>query len=212
MDLGDDLRLLGHRKPRRLVLALAIINANADCLVAALYAVDKPVFILPLEVVHQRPGSHSHLRRRSTCQLQFPGDSRVAHEILPQRARQRYSMICMRPGRTSISCRCRDSWTNLMVHNQSPPSQLPHQGKRQCQPGDYARPEFRHACSAAITAKRKKKKHRQHTRRFEEAGGYRIVTATTVSETEAMLVQLLHLESGSTWPRPESRTPTSLLA
>ena len=36
-------------------------------------------------------------------------------------------------------------------------------------------------------AKRKKKKHRQNTRRFEEAGGYRIVTATTPVETNAML-------------------------
>ena len=47
-------------------------------------------------------------------------------------------------------------------------------------------------------AKRKKKKHRQNTRRFEEAGGYRIVTATTAVRNRSDAVQLLRLESGST--------------
>ncbi|PSH67874.1 GNAT family N-acetyltransferase [Phyllobacterium brassicacearum] len=158
-------------------------NANADCLVAALYAVDKPVFILPLEVVKKGPVRVAIYAGGPHANCNFPALSRTQKFGRNELANLFDDLHKVRPDIDLV-------WLSRQLDElggaKNPLLQLPARENANVSLAITLDRNF-DTVLGRNNAKRKRKNHRQHTRRFEEAGGYRIVTATTVSETEAML-------------------------
>jgi len=159
------------------------VSANPDCLVAALFEVDKPVLILPLEIVQRGPVRIAMFAGGPHANCNFPALS-LPHQIT------------------------RDDLALLSeaLHQARPDIDLVSLARQLGELDGKANPLLQLATrknanvSLAITldgnfeivlgrnnAKRKRKKHRQNTRRFEEAGGHHIVTANSPTETRAML-------------------------
>lgn len=166
-------------------------SVNPDCLVAALYA-DGPVFLLPLEIV----------RRGAVCVAIFAGGPHAN---------------CNFPALLPTAQITPDDFAMLfeVLHRARPDIDVVSLARQLGELGGVANPTMQLPSrenpnvSLAITldrnfetvlgrsnSKRKKKKHRQNTRRFVEAGGYRIVTATSASETNAMLENYFSWKSG----------------
>ncbi|RCS21952.1 GNAT family N-acetyltransferase [Phyllobacterium salinisoli] len=160
-------------------------HANADCLVAALFNGETPVLLLPLEVV--KSGSIRLAR--------FPGGTH-ANCNFPVLARDHAGRI----GRSDIRelahaiHKARPDIDALLLARQVDvldglSNPLLHIGKSG-NPNPVLAASLSCGFDAVLdrsNAKRKRKKHRQHARRYEEAGGYRIVTASSSAEAIAML-------------------------
>lgn len=160
-------------------------NANADCLVAALHAVDKPVFIMPLEVVSRGPVRIAIFAGGPHANCNFPALSRSQKFGRNELAKLFDDLHAARPDIDLVSL---SRQLDELDGAKNPLLQLPTRENANVSLAIALDRNF-DTVLGRNNAKRKKKKHRQHTRRFEEAGGYRIVTATTVSETEAMLTK-----------------------
>ncbi|ATU92058.1 GNAT family N-acetyltransferase [Phyllobacterium zundukense] len=157
-------------------------SANADCLAAILCAADKPVFILPLEIVQKGPvrvaifagGPHANCNFPALSRTQIRGSdlAKLFEEL--HKARPDIDLVSLVRQLGEL-----DGAANPLL-------QLPSRENANVSLAITLDRKF-DTVLGRNNAKRKRKKHRQNTRRFEQAGGHRTVTATTASETEAML-------------------------
>lgn len=155
-------------------------TVNPDCLVLALYIDDSPALLLPLEVVQQQQQKIARFIGGSHANCNFPV---VFVQQAPQIAQEHIEALvqCLKLARPDIALlsltRQMENW--LGFHN--PLLQLKHQ--RNPNPVLAASlPDHFDAILERSNAARKRKKHRQHARRYDEAGAWRIYTAETEAE------------------------------
>lgn len=160
-------------------------HANADCFVAALYDGETPVLMLPLEVV----------KSGSVRLARFPGGTHANGNfpILSRAAAGTISADDIRSLTRTIHAARPDIDALLLARQlgslnglENPLLHLSHAPN----PNPVLSASLGCGFDAVLdrgNAKRKRKKHRQHTRRYEEAGGYRIVTAASPDEARALL-------------------------
>ncbi|GGB12703.1 acetyltransferase [Brucella endophytica] len=160
-------------------------HANQDCFIAALHDGETPVLMLPLEVV----------KSGAVRLARFPGGTH-ANGNFPVLKRDAAKLI----GADDIRSLLR------AISEARPDIDMLLLSRQLGSLGETVNPllSLRHArnpnpvLSASLgcgfdgvlergNPKRKRKKHRQHTRRYEEAGGYRIIAAATADEARALL-------------------------
>lgn len=158
-------------------------NVNADCLVLALLINDRPALLLPLEVVRKNHVNIARFIGGTHANCNFP----VLFTSHTQQLTKKHLdalITCLKTARPDIALisltRQIENW--LGFHN--PLLNLKHQ--RNPNPALIASlPESFDTILTRSNAARKRKKHRQHARRYDEAGGWRIYTAATTAENSA---------------------------
>lgn len=158
-------------------------SVNPDCLVAALLVGDEPVLLLPLEIVQRGlvrmalfvggPHANCNFPLLSLAHQVARDDLAVLSEALHQ-ARPDIDLISL-----TRQLRALDGVANPLL-------QLASRENANVSLAITLDRNFE-VVLGRNNAKRKKKKHRQNTRRFKEAGGYRIVAGNSPSETRTML-------------------------
>lgn len=156
---------------------------NADCLVAAIHEADKPIFLLPLEVVKRGPVRIAAFPGGPHANCNFPALAADAQTTAADLTTLFQTLHKVRPDIDVVSL---VRQLGELDGKANPLMQLQSRENANISLGITLDRDFE-TVVGRHNAKRKKKKHRQNTRRFEEAGGYRIVTATTPVETNAML-------------------------
>ncbi|RCW85403.1 GNAT family N-acetyltransferase [Phyllobacterium bourgognense] len=156
---------------------------NADCLVAALFEAERPVFLLPLEIVKRGPVRIAAFPGGPHANCNFPALAADAQITAADLTTLFQTLHKVRPDIDVVSL---VRQLGELDGKANPLMQLQSRENANISLGITLDRDFE-TVVGRHNAKRKKKKHRQNTRRFEEAGGYRIVTATTPVETTAML-------------------------
>jgi CelD/BcsL family acetyltransferase involved in cellulose biosynthesis len=157
-------------------------SVNADCLVAVLCAAE-PVFILPLEIVQKGPVRIAIFAGGPHANCNFPAISGT-HEIGRNDLTKLFDAL--RQARPDIDLVSLARQLGELDGMANPLTQLPSRENANVSLAITLDRNFE-TVLGRNNSKRKKKKHRQNMRRFEDAGGYRIVTAVTASQAEAML-------------------------
>jgi len=160
-------------------------HANADCFVAALYRAETPVLLLPLEVVKSGPVRLARFPGGTHANCNFPVLARGAANGI-SRSDLRALAGAIHAARPDIDALLLARQLGSLDGVENP---LLHLDKT-LNPNPVLSASLSCGFDAVLdrsNAKRKRKKHRQHARRYEEAGGYRIVTASTADEASAML-------------------------
>ncbi|WP_420960088.1 GNAT family N-acetyltransferase [Brucella sp. IR073] len=168
-------------------------HANQDCFIAALHDGDTPVLMLPLEVVTSRSvrlarfpgGSHANgnfpILRRGVAKLIGKDDIRSL-------------LRTIRAARPDIDVLLLSRQLGSLAQTGNPLLCLRHARN----PNPVLSASLGCGFDSVLersNSKRKRKKHRQHTRRYEEAGGYRIVTAATADEARALLDRFFSIKA-----------------
>jgi CelD/BcsL family acetyltransferase involved in cellulose biosynthesis len=156
---------------------------NRDCLVAALYRDGRPVFILPMEIEKTGPLRIAVFAGGPHANCNFPAlaaDQSVTADAL------RLLFDALHDARPDIDLVSLARQMNRLGGIANPLMQLPSRVNANVSLAITLEGNF-DAVLARSNSKRKKKKHRHNGRRFEDAGGFSIVTATTPDETAAML-------------------------
>ncbi|KXF77681.1 hypothetical protein ATN84_10080 [Paramesorhizobium deserti] len=160
-------------------------HANADCFVAALYETETPVLLLPLEVVKSGSIRLARFPGGTHANCNFPALARGAASRIGQSDIRRLTRA-IHAARPDIDALLLARQVDRLHGIGNP---LLHLDKT-LNPNPVLSASLSCGFDAVLersNAKRKRKKHRQHARRYEEAGGYRIVTASTADDTIAML-------------------------
>jgi CelD/BcsL family acetyltransferase involved in cellulose biosynthesis len=158
-------------------------SANPDCLVAALCTAGEPVFLLPLEIVQRGPVRIAIFAGGPHANCNFPALSR-AHQMT--RGDLAILFDTVHQVRPDIDLVSLTRQLGELDGRANPLIQRPSRENANISLAITLERDFE-IVLGRNNAKRKKKKHRQNARRFKEAGGYRIVTASSPSETRAML-------------------------
>ncbi|HMF67612.1 MAG TPA: GNAT family N-acetyltransferase [Phyllobacterium sp.] len=156
---------------------------NADCLVAALYEAERPIFLLPLEIFKKGPVRIAAFPGGPHANCNFPA---LAADAQITAADLTALFEALHEARPDIDLVSLARQLGELDGKTNPLMQLPSRENANISLGITLDRNFE-TVVGRHNAKRKKKKHRQNTRRFDEAGGYRIVTATAPIETNAML-------------------------
>ncbi|MBB2970489.1 GNAT family N-acetyltransferase [Mesorhizobium sp. RMAD-H1] len=160
-------------------------HANADCFIAALYEAETPVLLLPLEMVKSGAIRLARFPGGTHANCNFPVLARgAAGGIGPSAVRALARAIhAARPDIDVLLLPRQvgrlDGITNPLLHLD-----------KTLNPNPVLSASLSCGFDAVLersNAKRKRKKHRQHARRYEEAGGYRILTASSADEATQML-------------------------
>ncbi|PYE87157.1 GNAT family N-acetyltransferase [Phyllobacterium leguminum] len=160
-------------------------HVNADCFIAALYDGGRPILMLPLEVVKSRLGRLARFPGGTHANGNFPILARAYADgigVDDIRALMR-AIHAARPDIDGLLLTRQLGSLNGMANPL-------HHLKTALNPNPVLSASLSSGFDAVLersNAKRKRKKHRQHTRRYEDAGGYRIVTADTSEEAQALL-------------------------
>lgn len=158
-------------------------QVNQDCLVASLYAGEKPVLLLPLEIVKKGPVCVAAFAGGPHANCNFPA-------ISPGQRFTRHDLVslfnALHEARPDIDLVSLVRQLNELDGIANPLMQFSSRENANVSLGVTLDGNFE-TVLARSNSKRKKKKHRHNMRRFEDAGGYRVVTATTPKETNAML-------------------------
>lgn len=158
-------------------------TVNSDCLVLVLYSNEKPVLLLPLEIVQQQQQKIARFIGGSHANCNFP--VLFVEQAAQIGLEQLESLIhCLKSARPDIALvsltRQLENWQGF----RNPLLQLGHQ----LNPNPVliaSLPDLFDTILERSNAARKRKKHRQHARRYDEAGSWRIYTAKTEAETIA---------------------------
>ncbi len=158
-------------------------NVNPDCLVLALFIDDSPVLLLPLEVIKQ---NHKHVARfagGSHANCNFP----VLFPAFAQHISKEHItalIACLKEARPDITLLSLTRQMQSWLGYNNPLLSLPHQ--RNPNPALIATlPDSFDSVLERSNASRKRKKHRQHARRYDETGAWRIYTAEGDAENSA---------------------------
>jgi CelD/BcsL family acetyltransferase involved in cellulose biosynthesis len=156
---------------------------NADCIVAAILEEDRPVFLLPLEIVRKGLFKVAVFPGGPHANCNFPA---ISFNAQVKAAELRAVFDALHEARPDIDLVSLARQLGDLDGKANPMMQLPSRENANVSLGITLEDSFDNILGRS-NSKRKKKKHRQNTRRFEEAGGYRIVTAITQAQTSAML-------------------------
>lgn len=162
-------------------------NVNPDCLIACLYAGETPVFILPLEINRCGPFKIAAYPGGPHANCNFPVVS-LAHPVSADDLNRLFEAL--HRIRRDIDLVALERQLPLLDGCANPLLQLPNRVNANVSLAITLDSSFQTVLERH-NAKRKKKKHRNSIGKFEEAGGYRIVTATVPGETDAMLENYL---------------------
>ncbi|SDP64074.1 GNAT family N-acetyltransferase [Phyllobacterium sp. OV277] len=162
-------------------------NVNRDCLVACLYAGETAVFILPLEINQMGPCRVAAYPGGPHANCNFPGIS-PAHQITSDDLKRLFDAL--HRVRADIDLISLERQLPTLDGYENPLLQLPSRENANISLAITLDRNFQTVLERH-NAKRKWKKYRNTVRKFEEAGGYRVVTATTSGETDAMLENYL---------------------
>lgn len=158
-------------------------QVNADCFAVGLFSGEELVILLPLEVITTGGKSLAQFPGGTHANCNFPLLNPVhASKVNQEALRQLFALIkSKRPDvemlaltRLLASCQQLDNPLLLLTHQHNPNPMLM-----------ASLPDSFDAVLARSNASRKRKKHRQHSRRYEEAGGWKIYTATTAEQCNA---------------------------
>ncbi|EJN06479.1 GNAT family N-acetyltransferase [Phyllobacterium sp. YR531] len=156
---------------------------NRDCIVAALYSGERPVFILPLEVEQTGPLRIAIFAGGPHANCNFPAVA-TGQSISPEELRLLFDTLhAKRPDVDLVSLTRQMSEMDGVAN---PLMQFPSRVNANVSLGITLEGNFE-TVLARSNSKRKKKKHRHNMRKFEDAGGFEVVTATSPEETTAML-------------------------
>lgn len=158
-------------------------NVNPDCLVLALLIDEKPALLLPLEVIRHKHQIVARYAGGSHANCNFP----VLFAPCASQINQKHLddlIACLKKARPDITLisltRQMEQWLGF----RNPLLGFKHQ--RNPNPALIASlPDNFDAVLERSNAVRKRKKHRQHGRRYDEAGSWRIYTAATEAENIA---------------------------
>lgn len=179
--LGAGFTSGASQTPRWLTLWQSLVNR--DCLVAALYRDGQPMLILPLEIQRIGPLRIAIYAGGPHANCNFPAIAErenVSAEAL-------YSLFdALHRARPDIDLVSLTRQMGELGSVANPMLQIPSKVNANVSLGITLDGNFE-TVLARSNSKRKKKKHRHNMRRFEDAGGFSIVTATTAEETNAML-------------------------
>ncbi len=156
---------------------------NPDCLVAALYVASKPVFLLPLEIIRKGSVRIASFAGGPHANCNFPALS-TGYKITTDDLAALFDAL--HRAKPDIDVVSLPRQLGELAGTGNPLVQLPSRENPNISLAITLDGPFE-AVLGRNNSKRKTKKHRHVTRRFEEAGGYRVVTATSASETRAML-------------------------
>lgn len=158
-------------------------HVNSDCIVLALFIDESPALLLPLEVIKQ---SRQHIARfagGSHANCNFP----VLFPAFSERVTQEHInalVACLKEARPDIALLSLTSQMQNWLGFSNPLLSLNHQ--RNPNPVLMASlPDQFDRILERSNASRKRKKHRQHARRYDETGSWRIYTATGAAENQA---------------------------
>ena len=158
-------------------------NVNSDCVVLALFIDENPALLLPLEVIKQKQQVIARFAGGSHANCNFP----VLFPAYAEKLSKEHiaSLItCLKEARPDIALlsltRQMESWLGFS----NPLLQFSHQLNPN--PTLIATlPDHFDQILERSNASRKRKKHRQHARRYDEAGSWRIYTASGEEENIA---------------------------
>lgn len=157
-------------------------HVNPDCLVLALFIDNSPALLLPLEVIKQKQQIIARFAGGSHANCNFPvlfpdrSDKITAEHIAAL-------MTCLKEARPDIALlsltRQMENWLGFS----NPLLSLRHQ----LNPNPALTASLPDSFDPVLersNASRKRKKHRQHARRYDETGSWRIYTAVTADENK----------------------------
>ncbi|MEK1890113.1 MAG: GNAT family N-acetyltransferase [Phyllobacterium sp.] len=157
--------------------------ANSDCLVAALCIEGRPVFLLPLEIERKGSLRIAGYAGGPHANCNFP----ALEPTQPVKSEDLARLFAaLRKARPDIDVVALARQLGKLAGVPNPLMQLPHRANPNVSlaiklDGNFENILNRH------NPKRKTKKHRHVTRRYDDGGGYRIVTAANATEAAAML-------------------------
>lgn len=180
-EFGSDFTSGASQTARWITLWQSFVNR--DCLIAALYTANRPVFILPLEIERTGPLRIAIYVGGPHANCNFPAVS-AGQSITTDELRLLFNALHdARPDIDLVSLTRQMSELDGVAN---PLMQLPSRVNANVSLGITLEGNFE-TVLARSNSKRKKKKHRHNMRKFEDAGGFDILTATTPDETTAML-------------------------
>lgn len=159
------------------------LHVNPDCLVLALFIDNSPALLLPLEVIKQKQQIIARFAGGSHANCNFPV---LFPALASQITAEHISALitCLKEARPDIALlsltRQMENWLGFS----NPLLSLRHQ----LNPNPALTASLPNSFDLVLersNASRKRKKHRQHARRYDETGSWRIYTAVTSEENTA---------------------------
>lgn len=168
-------------------------HVNPDCLVLALFIDNSPALLLPLEVIKQKQQVIARFAGGSHANCNFP----VLFPVFASQITDEHIsalITCLKETRPDIALlsltRQMENWLGFS----NPLLSLRHQ----LNPNPALTASLPNSFDSVLersNASRKRKKHRQHTRRYNETGSWRIYTPVTSEENTAAYDDFLAMKS-----------------
>ncbi|WP_139975631.1 GNAT family N-acetyltransferase [Ochrobactrum sp. CGA5] len=158
---------------------------NADSFVVGLFDADSPMLLLPLEVVSQNRAKIARYPGGSHANCNFPWLRKECGDALDEDAVVQLTKF-IRKARPDIDAL---SLTRQLSELQGVTNPLLALGKKP-NPNPVLAASLRGGFDVVLdraNRKRKLKKHRQHSRRYEESGGWRVSRPQNQAETDNIL-------------------------
>lgn len=165
-------------------------HVNRDCIAVIFREVGRPVLTLPLEVTRAGPARLARFPGGSHANANFP----VCGSSLPKREIQRLLVDALARERPEIDLVRLDRQVGEMEGVDNPlvlPASALHADPVLAAPLD----EGFDAVLAHDNPKRRRKKHRQNGRRYEEAGGWRLVRPADRAGAVALLDRFFEMKA-----------------
>ncbi|MBC2884909.1 GNAT family N-acetyltransferase [Ochrobactrum sp. CM-21-5] len=160
-------------------------HVNPDCFVAGLFANDRPVLLLPLEVVTSKGVKIARYPGGSHANCNFPWIDPETAGLLDRDALDRM-VAAIRKARPEIDALSLTRQLPTLSDMDSPLLQL----GRSLNPNPVLAASLSGGFDAILersNRRRRLKKHRQHGRRYEEIGGWKIASPETHAESDGLL-------------------------
>ncbi|MBA8838449.1 GNAT family N-acetyltransferase [Ochrobactrum sp. RH2CCR150] len=167
---------------------------NSDCFVAGIFDADRPVFLLPLEVIRQNGMRIARYPGGNHANGNFPWLNRAQASSVSRKALERLVAI-IRKERPDIDALSLTRQLEAVDDIDNPLFAL---GQKR-NPNPVLMVALDGGFDAVLdrtNRRRRLKKHRQHERRYEEAGGWRIEKPRTRAESDQVLDLYFAMKAG----------------
>ena len=164
-----------------------------DGFILTVFQNGQPLMALPLEVVHVGPLRIARYIGGSHANANFPA-SLTAGGNLDGNTLARTIAAALAASRPDIDALVLEQQMHALGGVPNPLAALPHQTSPNIALAVGLEEGFE-GVLANHNGKKRRKKHRYQCRKFEEAGGYRIVTAQTVAETERLFSAYVEMKA-----------------
>ncbi|MBK3746104.1 GNAT family N-acetyltransferase [Paraburkholderia aspalathi] len=160
-------------------------HVNQDCLIAALLCDDRPLVLLPLEIIRSGATTIARFAGGSHANGNFPVLSTTDdHPITLEHIKMLIEVL--KKARPDIDALALLRQQATLSGRKNPLLQLGSHVNPNPVLSTRIEPDF-DAVLARHSAKRKKKKHRSHARSYADAGGWTIITAETPEQAKRLL-------------------------